>query len=89
MHSRERQILEALGDARLTVRELTEVVGERHPEFDIYRPNVVSIVTRLWKARDLDREAEGYRGRPRYRYFRRNDLDDVMAQLDRQLEDGA
>lgn len=85
---RERFIMDALGERHLTIREVTKRLGDALPEHHIYQGNVTGLISRMWKAGELDREPEMYRNRTRYRYFRKVTLEGPIAELDRAFHDG-
>jgi hypothetical protein len=82
---RAREVLEILSEHRLTIGELTERLQKKHdPDLKIYISHVRSAVTRLYNARELDREPETFRKtRTRYRYFQRTSLDGPIVDLER------
>lgn len=91
MAQRRHDVLNALGDDRLTKREIHERVADASPDDKVWMSNVETAVAGLWRQGELSREPESFRGKTRYRYFRRTDLDGPIADLDRQFgeESGA
>jgi hypothetical protein len=92
LHVRERHLIEALGDQRLTVKELREVMMERLADEDVWvnPANVQSLLRRLMDRGEVAREAEvrpGGRTAVRYRYHRRATLQGPIADLERALAD--
>lgn len=76
-HERERVVLEALGDGRMTAREITYAAVESHGgEMSIYRADVDAVVRRLFQSGELDRQ-EGRWAQARFRYFRSRPSDEV------------
>lgn len=66
---REQIILEAMGDERLTISEICEVVTSKNKELKPHDGTTRPVVTKMLNAGKLAREAEPWRGRVRYRYF--------------------
>ena len=85
---RERQVMGALTEHRLTIRELSEHIRETHPGIALYDSYIGNIVKRLWKSQELDRQAETFnKSHIRYRYFRRTTLEGPIADLEEVLAD--
>lgn len=85
---RERQVLDALSEQRLTINELRSYLDE-HTGYRVYHSHVAAVVRGLFvEARELDRVGERYtRGKSlRYRYFRRTKLEGPIADLQRQID---
>lgn len=89
MLERERLAIELIADRRLTVRELAGKLTEARPDCFVYESDARSLVYRLCDAGELDRVGEEWRGRTRYRYFRKVDLEGPIVGLDRAFRDGA
>ena len=85
---RERVAIEMIGEGRLTLTELTHKFQE-HFGFDgtIYHSQIRPIAMRLLAAGELQREAEDFQGKVRYRWFRRRGLDGPIADLERAYHD--
>lgn len=89
LKEREREVLALLATEALTRREVMEQLREAHPELGVWQSNTDSIVTRLYRQRELDRTPEPAKnGRPRFRYFKRTTLDGPIADLDRAFGEG-
>jgi hypothetical protein len=88
---RDREVVEILAEQRLTISDLTQHLEKKHcPDLEVWPSNVVVVVNRLHKARELDREPETWRKtRTRYRYFKRTALDGSIAALDRAFHEEA
>ena len=82
VREREHHVLNTLADERLTITEVFWRLIHAHPEYSINHTTVTSVVTRLFTRSELDREPEPYRGRTRYRYYRRDALEGEIANLD-------
>ena len=66
-----------------TVREAVELLNERRRRNKLAYTTVLTLVTRLWQRRMLEREPEG-RG---FRYHAAKTRDDVIGELSEQLID--
>ena len=92
MACKEGLIIEAFGDAQLTVRDLTERINEKlgwQTNSCLYRSSVESLVRRLLDSGQLDRDRDGWwRGRSVYRYSRKRDLTGPIVDLERAFHDG-
>jgi hypothetical protein len=88
LDDRHRTILSVLGERKLTTREIVAALNDT-AEWEFYNNDsvVVCTVRRLWQRGDLDRAAEEWRGKIRYRYFHRTELDGPIADLARAFED--
>ena len=90
---REALLLRVLGDDRLVIREMaarmnaelgyTEEGARAVGEYEA-RP----LVTRMFRAGQLDRVEERFKNKPRYRYFRKQTLDGPIAELERTYRSG-
>lgn len=81
---REQILLEALGDECLTPRELLPRVRRLlNLDYGVYDNNIRALADRMREAGELERHAEQWRGRVRYRYSRRTQLEGPIADLDR------
>lgn len=80
---RQRLALNALGDKRLCAREIFERVAAELPDADFYRSDIDPVLRALLDAREVDREAEDWQSRKRWRYFARRELDGPIADLER------
>lgn len=86
IYNREQHVLTAIGEKQLTIAETMDAIRVVHEEgFFVGESGVRSVVTRLFKSHDLDRTGEEYRGRVRYRYFRRIGLEGPIADLQRTM----
>jgi hypothetical protein len=86
---RERLLLEALGDKRLTVREIEQGM-KALPEFggEIYTNDVRALAERMISSGRLDRVNDPFRNKPRWRYFLLTpSLDGPIADLERAYHD--
>jgi hypothetical protein len=84
-HERRRIALDALGDERLSVREVQERINATH-EVLISDSNVQMLFTRMLQAGEIDREVVDGRARQkRYRYFRKPMSGEIVA-LEKLLE---
>jgi hypothetical protein len=85
---RQRMILEALGDDRLTVGQLAKRMAERHGEEfgSVYDSMLRGEVGKMLAAGELDRIREDFRNRPRYLYFRKPGLSGPIADLEALLD---
>ncbi len=87
---REAYAFQLLGDARLTIAEITDLFqAELEPDAKPYETDIRSLVTKMFKAGQLEREGEEWRSRIRYRYFRKCTLEGPIADLQAQLDDQA
>jgi hypothetical protein len=91
---RESLLFDVLGLDRMTIGELTEriewrltPVGEE-PQVTVYESDVRNLVKRMVARGQLDRAGEPFRGRLRYRYFRKRALEGPIADLERAYHDG-
>lgn len=88
--TREHLLLNALGDDRLTVSDLVPrlnaELGAPAGLTVVPESGVRSLVSRMHHAGELERAGEPFRGRVRYRYFRRP-LDGPSADLERAFHD--
>ncbi len=89
---RQAHIVEHLGEARLTIAELTAVLEKAlHVDYRVYENWVRSTVNRMYKEGKLHREGEQWHSRIRYRYYVPRELEgpiaELQAQLDRQTSD--
>lgn len=84
---RESLLFDALRDERLTLRETTarlNVVLKAPDRCSIvYQPSVRSLVMRLFREGQLERVAETFKGKPRFRYFRKRALEGPIVDLER------
>ena len=90
---REALLFQALGDERSVIRELTDRMNRElgYPRVEgayrvraLYGNEVGSLVKRLWRSGQLDRDAEIFNvNHMRYRYFRKRRLDGAIADLER------
>lgn len=83
-HERERIVLEALGDARLTRTEVAQRINDTHPEFHVYDSG--PLLDRMLLAGELERVSEAFKGKKRWRYWRNSKLSGPIADLDQALE---
>jgi hypothetical protein len=82
---RESMLLQVLGNERLLIREMTsrlnvellgvEGKGPHGKHRALYESNVRSLVMRMLRSGQLDRTAETFRNKTRYRFFRSSRLD--------------
>ena len=84
MREREHAVLSAIGDDRLTIAEVTTRAQAALTGMTVYESSVRSIVMRLYRAGELQRESEPAKRRNhvRYRYFRKAGLEGPIADLD-------
>ena len=87
---RQALVLDVLGDERLTIREIWVLVEERlQSAYEVEGPRIVyqsyvgSVVKRMLREGQLERHAEVYRNKPRYRYARKRGLEGPIADLER------
>jgi hypothetical protein len=90
--ARENLLLLVLGDDRLLIRELVERLNNELVPEDVtwravYESAVRGLATRLVRTGQLERNAEPWRGRVRYRYFRRRGLSGPIADLERAFQE--
>lgn len=86
-HEQDRMALEALGEDRLTNREMIERMEEGDDPCPWFASGDLSIVTRrLFKAGELERE-DGQFGKSRFRYSRKEPSED-LKKLGEQLSGG-
>jgi hypothetical protein len=90
--AREELLFHVLGDDRLLVREIVErlnnvLVPEEVTWRAVYENAVRGLTGRLVRSGRLERVAEPWRGRVRYRYFRRRGLSGPIADLERAFHD--
>jgi hypothetical protein len=88
-HTRERLVVELLGDDRLTVKELTGRFTAELPECrDLWEPNVRRLVERMARGGQLCRRQERWRPGAsglRWRYYRNAKLSGPIAALERTI----
>lgn len=89
---REGLVLQVLGDERLTISELTErLEAKLNPEREkygtVYDSAVRALAMQMLAAGQLEREGEEFRGRLRYRFFRKAGLSGPIADLERVYND--
>jgi hypothetical protein len=82
---RERLLLDVLGDELVTIGELTQRMRDQLPL--LVQSEVAYLVKCLFTSGQLDRVPEQFRGRVRYRYFRKHKLDGPIAELERAFHD--
>jgi hypothetical protein len=91
MERRESFLFQALRDERLTLREITArlnvVLDAPEGEFIVYQSNVRSLVMRMLRAGQLERVAETFKNKTRFRYFRKRGLDGPIVDLERAFHD--
>jgi hypothetical protein len=96
---RESLLFQVLGDERLILRELTsrlnaELGTPDHEPYSalvaepVYQGNVRSLVMRMFHAGQLERVAESFKNKTRYRYFRKRGLDGPIVDLERAYHEG-
>jgi hypothetical protein len=95
---RETMVLQALGDERLVIREVSDRMNAElgfppstrgnYVLRPIYPSYVGSLVKRMWRQGQLEREPETFnKTHTRYRYFRKRSLDGPIADLERVYQD--
>lgn len=90
---RECLLLNVLGDDNLTLRELAKRLDtkvrtpECGDELIVYGDNIRPLVVCLVQAGELERAAEVFRNKPRYRYSRRRALEGPIIDLERAFND--
>lgn len=80
----------ALGDDRLTLREMAKRIGDAHPECSVYDTSLRTLVKELLEMGEVERVKESRKpgGAPyRWRYHRHVELDSNMAALERALDE--
>jgi hypothetical protein len=85
MAYRERVVLEALGDGRMTLGELSTGMNEAlgwSANRVIYEAAASSLARRMVASGQLGREPEEFRGKVRYRYFAKRTLEGPIVALD-------
>jgi hypothetical protein len=90
--ARENLLLHVLADDRLLIREMVERLNDELVPEDVtwravYESSVRGLAARLVRNGQLERAAESWRGKVRYRYFRRRGLSGPIADLDRAFHD--
>jgi hypothetical protein len=90
--AREELLFQVLGDDRLLIREIVERLNDVLVPEDVtwravYENAVRGLTVRLVRDGRLERIAEPWRGRVRYRYFRRRGLSGPIADLERAFHD--
>lgn len=83
---RDRLVLEALGDQRLTSKEMRECLREKLGHTEVYTSDSNQCLMRLLDSGDVLRvEIPGYRGgpNPRWRYYRNAKLNGPIEDLER------
>jgi hypothetical protein len=80
---RQRLILETLGTDRLTIAEICERLSKTHGDRfgRVHESMIRGEIYKMLRA-DLDRARDDYRGKTRFRYFRRPGLSGPIAALD-------
>ena len=89
---RERLAIEVIGEKHLTVSELTARIESElggRSVVSVYVSDVRPLLARLIGAGELDRFGEQWRGRTRYRYFRRTQLSGPIAELERMFTENS
>lgn len=82
------RVLNAIGDAGLTLRELTAKIKENHPELYVYESYFRGLVKELVEQGDLDRVKESRTpggSQYRWRYHRHVELDPALAALENEV----
>ena len=84
---REAWLLGSLGDRRLTIKELREAMNAKPPVegWSVWESNVRSLALTMLTAGQLEREAETFRNKPRYRWHRARGLSGPIADLERAI----
>jgi hypothetical protein len=90
---REAAVLDVLGDEQLTRTEIAKRLDAklRTPECGrwgvVYVSYVRPVLERMVNARQLERETELFKNKPRHRYSRRRGLDGPIADLERRFHE--
>ena len=85
-HERERFTLEAIGDEALTVSEVAEAL-DKALDASVYTGDARTVLRVLVERGELDRVAEEFRGKLRYRYARKRPSGPIVA-LEREYQGG-
>lgn len=80
----------ALGDDRLTLREMAKRIGDAHPECSVYDTSLLTLIKELLELGEVERVKESRKpggSQYRWRYHRHVELDSNMAALERTLDE--
>ena len=91
--SRESLLLQALGDERLVIREITPRLNAQLGSYEkgwqtLYESDVRRLAMRMCHSGQLERAAEKFQGKVRYRYHRKRTLNGPIADLERTYQQG-
>jgi hypothetical protein len=90
---RESLLFQVLGDERLILRELTSRMNaelgtpDHESNSTVYQGDVRTLVMRMFHAGQLERVAESFKNKTRYRYFRKRGLNGPIVDLERAYHD--